>query len=105
MWRGCFEARRWRSAASRTWRRSRCRALNATAICLRHLLPNIAPLVVAQATILFGYAMVDLAAISFLGLGVQPPSDWGVMIADGQDGVSRAIPWARSRPACASWSS
>ena len=34
--------------------------------------------IAAQATILFGYAMVDLAAISFLGLGVQPPNaNWG----------------------------
>jgi ABC-type antimicrobial peptide transport system permease subunit len=43
-------------------------------ICWRHLLPNLAPLIIAQATVSFGYVMVDLAAISFLGLGVQPPS-------------------------------
>ena len=35
------------------------------------------PLIVAQATIMFGWAMVDLAAISFLGLGVQPPRPLG----------------------------
>ena len=34
-------------------------------------------LVVAQATIMFGWAMVDLAAISFLGLGVQAPAPTG----------------------------
>ncbi|HUB21407.1 MAG TPA: ABC transporter permease [Streptosporangiaceae bacterium] len=61
---------------------------SATAICLRHVIPNIGPLIVAQATILFGYAMVDLAAVSFLGLGVQPPTaNWGVMIAENQDGL------------------
>ena len=61
---------------------------SATAICLRHVVPNIGPLIVAQATILFGYAMVDLAAISYLGLGVQPPTaNWGVMIAENQDGL------------------
>jgi peptide/nickel transport system permease protein len=61
---------------------------SATAICLRHLVPNIMPLIVAQATILFGYAMVDLAAISYLGLGVQPPNpNWGVMIAENQAGI------------------
>ena len=43
-------------------------------ICLAHILPNMSRMVVAQATVLFGYAMVDLAAISFLGLGVQPPA-------------------------------
>jgi peptide/nickel transport system permease protein len=57
-------------------------------ICLRHLVPNVLPLIVAQATIVFGYAMVDLAAISFIGLGVQPPdTDWGLMVAGGQAGV------------------
>lgn len=58
------------------------------AVCARHLVPNIGPLIVAQATILFGYAMVDLAAISFIGLGVRPPApDWGVMVADGKSGL------------------
>ncbi|WP_433239147.1 ABC transporter permease [Streptosporangium sp. CA-135522] len=53
-------------------------------ICLRHLVPNIAPLVLAQSVINFGYALMDLAALSFLGFGVQPPtSDWGAMINDG----------------------
>ena len=61
---------------------------SAAAICLRHVVPNIGPLIVAQATILFGYAMVDLAAVSYLGLGVQPPTaNWGVMIAENQDGL------------------
>ena len=60
----------------------------AASICLRHVIPNVLPLIVAQATILFGYAMVDLAAISFLGLGVQPPTaNWGVMISENQDGL------------------
>ena len=58
------------------------------AICLRHLVPNVMPMIVAQATIVFGYAMVDLAAISFIGLGVQAPAtDWGLMVAGGQAGV------------------
>ena len=66
---------------------------SATSICLRHLVPNIAPLIVAQATILFGYAMVDLAAISFLGLGVQPPNpNWGVMISENQFGILQGYP-------------
>ena len=68
---------------------------SAFSICLRHLIPNMLPLIVAQATILFGYAMVDLAAISFLGLGVQPPNpDWGVMIAENQSGVVQSYPLA-----------
>ncbi len=64
-------------------------------ICMKHLIPNMAPLIVAQATILFGYAMVDLAAISFLGLGVQPPNpDWGVMVSENQSGVVQGYPTA-----------
>ncbi len=66
---------------------------SATSVCLRHLIPNIMPLIVAQATILFGYAMVDLAAISFLGLGVQPPEpNWGVMISENQVGIPQGYP-------------
>jgi peptide/nickel transport system permease protein len=66
---------------------------SATAICVRHIVPNIMPLIVAQATILFGYAMVDLAAVSFLGLGVQPPAaNWGVMISENQVGIPQGYP-------------
>ena len=62
-------------------------------ICTRHLLPNLGPLVVAQGTLVFAWAMVDLAAISFLGLGVQPPTaDWGVMVATGETGVLQGYP-------------
>ncbi|MFE3448786.1 ABC transporter permease [Nonomuraea sp. NPDC059194] len=57
-------------------------------ICLRHLLPNIAPVILAQSTINFGYALLDLAGLAFLGLGVQPPAaDWGAMINEGQSAV------------------
>jgi peptide/nickel transport system permease protein len=53
------------------------------AICLRHLAPNVSGLVWSQATICFGYALIDLAALSFLGLNIQPPrADWGVMTAN-----------------------
>jgi peptide/nickel transport system permease protein len=53
-------------------------------ICLRHLLPALLPYIRAQATLAFGYAILDLAAISFIGLGAQPPqSDWGVMVSEG----------------------
>ncbi len=57
--------------------------VSGAAICARHLLPNIWGLVVAQAAVAFGYALVDLAALSFLGFGVQPPqADWGVLVND-----------------------
>ena len=54
----------------------------------RHLLPNLLPLIIGAITVSFGYAMVDLSAISYLGLGVQPPTaDWGAMVADGQSSI------------------
>lgn len=62
-------------------------------ICLRHLVPNLLPLIIAQMTVSFGYAMIDLSAISFLGFGVQPPTaDWGQMVANGQPGILRGYP-------------
>jgi peptide/nickel transport system permease protein len=64
-----------------------------TAICLSHIVPNVLPLIVAQATTMIGYAMVDLAAISFLGLGVQPPTpNWGVIISENQVGIPQGYP-------------
>jgi peptide/nickel transport system permease protein len=62
-------------------------------ICLRHLLPNVAPMIMTQVTIAFGAAVVDMAALSFLGLGVQPPkADWGQMVASGKPGLLRGFP-------------
>lgn len=62
-------------------------------ICVRHVLPAIRPFVIVQAAVGFGYAMIDLAALSFLGLGVQPPTaDWGVMIANGEQDIIQGSP-------------
>ncbi|MDR2984060.1 MAG: ABC transporter permease [Nocardiopsaceae bacterium] len=55
---------------------------------INHLLRNVRLLIIAQATITFGYALLDLAAISFIGLGVQPPTaDWGVMVSEGSSSL------------------
>ena len=60
---------------------------------IRHVAPNILPFAMAQAAVLFAYSTVDLAALSFLGLGVQAPTaDWGSMIAIGQSGVQQGHP-------------
>lgn len=67
--------------------------MSGVAICVRHLFPNVTRTVSAQGALVFGYAMVDLAAINFLGLGVQPPtSDWGVMVSTGQQSLLRGNP-------------
>jgi peptide/nickel transport system permease protein len=93
-----YVARVLRSAAVRERAReyiaaSEVQGLSAWAICARHLVPNVAPLIVAQGTLMFAWAMVDLAAVSFLGLGVQAPqADWGVMVGTGQAGVLQGYP-------------
>jgi peptide/nickel transport system permease protein len=70
------------------------------AILFRHLLPNIFPIVIVQATLSFGSALVDLAAISYLGLGVQPPTpEWGLMVSTGQASILAGHP-AESLYAC-----
>lgn len=57
-------------------------------IALRRVLPNVTPVVGAQSTLNFGYVLAELAALSFLGLGVQPPAaDWGAMINEAQAGL------------------
>ncbi len=66
---------------------------SAVRICARHLVPNLVPLIVAQATVSFGYVMIDLAGLSFLGLGVQPPTaDWGVMVSAGEQNILAGHP-------------
>lgn len=63
------------------------------AICLRHLVPNVLPMLVVQSTVAFGYALLDLAAISYLGLGTQPPTpEWGLMVANGQPSIIAGQP-------------
>ncbi|MGW3960678.1 ABC transporter permease [Amycolatopsis sp. NPDC005003] len=58
----------------------------------RHLLPNLAPVIIGQATITFAYALIDLASLSFLGLAVQAPTaDWGVMLSD-RDAILQGHP-------------
>jgi peptide/nickel transport system permease protein len=50
-----------------------------------HILPNCLTSLIVQSTLDIGYAILDLAALSFLGLSVQPPTaDWGAMLAHGQ---------------------
>ncbi|MCM3739260.1 ABC transporter permease [Oceanobacillus luteolus] len=62
-------------------------------IIFQHILPNsIAPIIV-QSTLGFGTAILEAAALGFLGLGAQPPTpEWGQMLADSRDFIQLA-PW------------
>lgn len=70
-------------------------------VVFRHVLPNsLAPLIV-QLTLSIGTAILDVAALGFLGLGAQPPApEWGLMIRDGFSQFLRA-PWMSIFPGLA----
>jgi len=60
-------------------------------IVARHVLPNILTPVTVQLALCFGAAIVDLAGLSFLGLGAQPPSpEWGAMLSAGRPYIATA---------------
>lgn len=60
-------------------------------IILRHVLPNVLAPVIVFATLQTGLMIILAAGLSFLGLGVQPPTpDWGVMLAQGRPVLANA---------------
>jgi ABC-type dipeptide/oligopeptide/nickel transport system permease subunit len=68
---------------------------------VRHILPNVFPLVIVQATISLAFAILAEAGLSFLGLGTQPPqSSWGLMIQASRDYLDVA-PWTALVPGAA----
>jgi len=70
-------------------------------IMLRHLLPNTLTVVIVSATLGVAGAIMAEAALSFLGLGAQPPTpSWGAMVADGRD-LIRVAPWVSIAPGVA----
>jgi peptide/nickel transport system permease protein len=53
-------------------------------ILLGHVLPNIMPIMIVQMSLTMGYAILNAAGLSFIGLGVRPPTaEWGIMVAEG----------------------
>jgi ABC-type dipeptide/oligopeptide/nickel transport system permease subunit len=72
-----------------------------TRILVRHLLPNVQAQVIIAATLGIGGAIMAEAALSFVGLGAQPPTpSWGAMVADGRD-LLRVAPWVSFAPGIA----
>ena len=70
-------------------------------ILIRHLLPNVRTQVIIAATLGIGAAIMAEAALSFVGLGAQPPTpSWGAMVADGRD-LLRVAPWVSFAPGIA----
>jgi len=83
-------ARVTRASANQIWTRDYVAAARAAgrgrfAISRDHVLPNIAAAIIVQATIEFAVAILAEAALSYLGLGAQPPaSSWGRMLSEAQ---------------------
>lgn len=72
-----------------------------TRILLRHILPNVLGPIIVLATLDVGWAILNASALSFLGLGVQPPSpEWGAMLNEGR-GYLRNAPWVTAAPGLA----
>jgi ABC-type dipeptide/oligopeptide/nickel transport system permease subunit len=65
---------------------ARCIGVGDGAIILRHILPNVLPTIIVMATLDVAWVIIFEAALSFLGLGVQPPTpSWGIMISEGRN--------------------
>ena len=83
-------ARITRASANTIWAReyvlaARACGKNRFSITLQHVLPNIAGVLLVQVTIQFALAILAEAALSYLGLGTQPPQpSWGRMLSDAQ---------------------
>lgn len=70
-------------------------------VLLQHLLPNVRTPVIIAATLGIAGAIMAEAALSFVGLGAQPPTpSWGAMVADGRD-LLRVAPWVSFAPGLA----
>jgi peptide/nickel transport system permease protein len=70
-------------------------------ILLRHILPNVVGSIIVLATLDVGWALLNASALSFLGLGVQPPTpEWGAMLNEGR-GYLRDAPWVTMAPGLA----
>jgi ABC-type dipeptide/oligopeptide/nickel transport system permease subunit len=79
-----------RVIGSRPWR-----------ILLRHVAPNVQEIAIPLASLELGYALLNISAFSFLGLGVQAPTpEWGAMLAEGR-ALLREAPWVSTAPGLA----
>lgn len=101
-----YFARLSRGAALQVWAQdfiqaARAAGLSNRQITLRHVLPNIAGILVVQATIQFALAVLAEAGLSYLGLGTQPPNpSWGRMLNEAQTFMA-VQPWLAIFPGAA----
>ena len=95
-----------RGSANAIWAREFVLAARASGkgkfrITLEHVLPNILSILIVQATIQFALAILAEAALSYLGLGTQPPQpSWGRMLNDAQTLLVPVADRSPSIPVC-----
>lgn len=71
-------------------------------ILLLHILPNIMPIMMVQISLTMGYAILNAAGLSFIGLGVRPPTpEWGIMVAEGAGNIISGEWWIAFFPGLA----
>jgi peptide/nickel transport system permease protein len=71
-------------------------------ILVGHILPNIMPIMMVQISLTMGYAILNAAGLSFIGLGVKPPMpEWGIMVAEGATNIISGEWWIALFPGAA----
>jgi len=71
-------------------------------VVLRFLLPNVLPAMAVQMSLNLGWAVLNAAGLSFIGLGVRPPTpEWGIMVAEGARFISTGKWWLVAFPGLA----
>src|SRR3954471_24414190 len=71
-------------------------------IVLTQILPNVMPIMVVQVSLTMGYAILNAAGLSFIGLGVKPPTpEWGIMVAEGAANIISGEWWIAFFPGLA----
>ncbi len=70
-------------------------------VIMKHVVPNIVSSIIIMSSLQLGRKILEAAGLSFLGLGVQPPTpDWGIMVSEGLDSLERAW-WVSTLPGLA----
>ncbi|MCU0888028.1 MAG: ABC transporter permease [Rubritepida sp.] len=71
-------------------------------ILLTAILPNLLPIMMVQVSLTLGYAILNCAGLSFIGLGVRPPTpEWGIMVAEGASYIVSGEWWIALFPGLA----
>jgi peptide/nickel transport system permease protein len=68
-------------------------------VLVAHIVPNILPTMMVQASLNLGWAILNAAGLSFIGLGVRPPTpEWGIMVSEGASYIFSGEWWTFTFP-------